>query len=56
MFIMVYDYRGKQVGKFTADDITMQLNLSDNANGVYLVRIINENGAFVDQKKVIIAN
>jgi hypothetical protein len=56
MIIEMYDYTGKLISNSVANDQTMQFNLSDQANGVYLIRIINTDGTLVSMKKVIKTN
>jgi hypothetical protein len=53
MIVEVYDYTGRRISIITASDLTVQVNISDQPNGIYLIRIVNKTGALIDQKKVI---
>jgi len=53
MLIEIYDYTGRKISTITASDITMQFNLSNQANGIYLIRILSQDGTVVSQKKVV---
>ncbi len=53
MTVEVYDYTGRRISTITASDITMHLNIAEQPNGIYLVRITDKNGTIVTQKKVI---
>jgi len=54
--IEVYDYTGKMITTTTANNESMQFNLSAQANGVYLVRILSKDGILIGQKKIVKAN
>jgi len=56
MLIEIYDYTGRKISTIMASDITMQFNLSSQANGIYLIRILSQDGAVVSQKKVVKTN
>jgi len=53
MIIEMYDYTGRKITTTTATDLTMQLSLAEQANGIYLVRILSPDGTLVSQKKVV---
>ncbi len=53
MFIEMYDYTGRKITTVSASDINMQLNISDQPNGIYLIRILDKNGTLVSEKKVV---
>jgi hypothetical protein len=53
MIIELYDYTGRKLSSFTASDLSIQLNISDQPNGIYLIRISDENGTLVSQKKIV---
>ncbi len=53
MLIEVYDYTGRKVSLIAANDITMQLNIADQPNGVYFIRMLDKDGNLVSQKKVV---
>jgi len=52
MVLEIYDYTGKRMSSTIATTATMQLNISQ-ANGVYLIRILDKDGNLVSEKKVI---
>jgi hypothetical protein len=56
MMIEVYDYTGRKISTASASEISMQLNISTQPNGIYLIRIIDKSGTLVDQKKVVKTN
>jgi len=53
MIIQMFDYTGRRLETYTATNATMQINISTQPNGIYLVRILDENGNLVSQKKVV---
>jgi hypothetical protein len=53
MIVELYDYTGRKISTITASELTIQLNISNQPNGVYLVRIISADGTMVTQKKVV---
>jgi hypothetical protein len=53
MIIEMYSYTGRIINSITATDITMQINISAQPNGIYLLRILSEDGTPVSQKKVV---
>ncbi len=56
MFIEMYDYTGRKITTVSASDINMQLNISDQPNGIYLIRILDKNGNLLSQKRVVKTN
>ncbi len=56
MIVEMYDYTGRKVSVITAGDITMQINISDQPNGIYLLRILDNSGNLVSRKKVVKTN
>jgi hypothetical protein len=53
MIVEVYDYTGRKISTINASDVTLQVNISDQPNGIYLVRITDKDGTFLAQKKVV---
>jgi len=52
MLIEMFDYTGKKISSVESTAQTMQLNISQ-ANGVYLMRILDKDGNLVSEKKVM---
>jgi hypothetical protein len=53
MMIEVYDYTGRKVSVISAGDVTVHLDIANEPNGVYLVRILDKDGTLVSEKKVV---
>ncbi len=53
MIVEVYDYIGRKVSAISATNETMQVNISTEPNGIYLIRITDKNGVPLDQKKIV---
>jgi large repetitive protein len=53
MIIEVYNYTGRKLSTITATENPMLINIADQPNGVYLIRILDKNGNTVAQKKVV---
>jgi hypothetical protein len=53
MIVEVYDYTGRRITTLNASDVTMQVNISDQPNGIYLIRITDKEGTFLTRKKVV---
>ena len=53
MIVEIYDYTGKKVSAFLTSDITMQLDISDQPNGIYLIRLLSKDGNLVSLKKMV---
>jgi hypothetical protein len=56
MIIEMYDYTGRMVSTISASNSTMQLNISERANGIYLIRILSKDGNLVSQQKLMKTN
>jgi hypothetical protein len=52
----MYDYTGRKISTVSASDMTLQLNLSTQPNGIYLIRILDKDGNLVGMKKVVKTN
>jgi hypothetical protein len=53
MIIELYDYLGRRISSSIASETTARLNIADQPNGLYLVRILAKDGTLVTQKKVV---
>ena len=53
MVVDIYDITGRKVLTASTNGVTMQFNISDQPNGIYLVRIMDKDGTMVAQKKVV---
>ncbi len=53
MLIELYDYTGRKISAISATNESMQFNISNQADGVYLIRITDKDGNLVSQKKVV---
>jgi len=51
--IELYDCSGRRVSSISANNETMQLNISDQADGIYLVRVLDKDGVEVSQAKIV---
>ena len=56
MTVEMYDYTGRKVSTISASEISLQLNISSEPNGIYLIRILDKDGNLVSQKKVVKTN
>ncbi len=57
MTIEMYDYTGRKIlSQLTIDNSQLTINISDQPNGIYLIRILEKDGNLVSQKKVIKTN
>ena len=58
MTVEIYDYCGQRIYFVprTPKGALSEIDLSDKSNGIYLIRILNNKGALVGQKKVVKAN
>lgn len=54
--VEVYNYLGQKVSSTMASNTTLQLDITTQATGIYLVRILNKDATLADQKKVIKIN
>jgi hypothetical protein len=53
MIIELYNYIGQKISSISATDETMHINISNEANGVYLIRIMTKDGVLVTDKKMV---
>jgi hypothetical protein len=53
MIVEIYDYTGRKISTISAGNTTMQLNIANQSNGIYLIRILSKDGNLVSQKKLI---
>ncbi len=53
MIIEMYDYTGRKITSFTASDNIMHFNISDQPNGIYLIRVLSDNGNLISERKVV---
>jgi len=52
--IELYDYTGKKISSIAADNNSaMHFDISNKANGIYLVRIINRDGSIASENKIV---
>jgi hypothetical protein len=51
--IELYNAIGQQLSSATVDKPTMYFNIATQADGIYLVRILNKDGTLVTQKKIV---
>ncbi len=51
--VELYNYTGQRLNSVTANNTTMRINISDKANGIYLIRILNSDGSPVLERKII---
>jgi hypothetical protein len=57
MSIEMYDYTGRKLSsQLTIHDSQLVINISDQPNGIYLIRIVDKEGNLVSQKKVVKTN
>ncbi len=54
--VEMYDYTGRRISTISASDITMQLNISNQSDGVYLIRILDKYGNLVNSRKIVKTN
>ncbi len=52
MMIEIYDLTGRKISIISASNETIQVNIPDQANGMYLIRI-SQNGNLVSEKKIL---
>jgi len=54
MLVELYNGIGQKISSSTAgDEDTIQFNISTQPNGVYLIRIMSQDGTFIVEKKVV---
>lgn len=52
--IELYDYTGQKLSSvLVSDNTSMQFNITNRANGVYLVRILNPDGSIATENKIV---
>jgi len=51
--IELYNTLGQKLSSSTADNTTMYFDISNKVDGIYLVRILNKDGAVVRQQKIL---
>ncbi len=57
MSVELYDYLGRKVDyKFRISNYELTINISDWADGIYLIRVLDKNGNLAAQKKVLKTN
>ncbi|HTB31820.1 MAG TPA: T9SS type A sorting domain-containing protein, partial [Bacteroidia bacterium] len=56
MIVDIYDYTGRKISSMVSSETILQLDLSGQSNGIYLVRILSKDGTLVSQKKLVKAN
>jgi hypothetical protein len=53
MIVEIYDYTGRRISTISASNNKLQLNIADQSNGIYLIRILSRDGNFVSEKKLV---
>ena len=54
MQVEIYDYIGRKINNMEASNATsLQVNIADQPNGIYLVRILTKAGILVNESKVV---
>jgi hypothetical protein len=52
--IELYNYTGQKLSStVAANNASMQFNISDRADGIYLVRILNPDGSMATESKIV---
>jgi len=51
--VEMYNYLGQIMESVSVDNPTMHFNISNKADGIYLIRIVNKDGSIVAQKKIL---
>ncbi|HTA26613.1 MAG TPA: hypothetical protein VK809_02410, partial [Bacteroidia bacterium] len=51
--LQMYDYAGNFINTVKVDRPTMRLNIAAQPNGMYLIRILAQDGTLVSQKKIV---
>ena len=54
--VELYNYLGQLISSSKTENTTIQTNLSTQADGIYLVRVLNSDGTLASQKKVVKTN
>jgi uncharacterized repeat protein (TIGR03803 family) len=50
--IELYDYNGQKLSGAVVTNASMHFDISDKANGIYLIRILSEEGTIVAEKRI----
>ncbi len=53
MLLEIYDYMGRKINTIKASDEAIEINISNQPNAVYLIRILDKYGNLVSEKKAI---
>ncbi len=53
MVLEMYDYLGRNINTVKVTDESMQMNIASQPNGIYLIRILTNDGTLVDQLKMV---
>ncbi len=53
MMIEIYDYTGRKISSLESSETVLQLDLTGQSNGIYLLRILSKEGTLVTQKKIV---
>jgi len=51
--VEIYDYIGRKINNFKAENSTLQVSITDQPNGIYLIRIVNKDGKLLGENKVV---
>ncbi len=52
--VQIYDFAGRLLkSNITDNNSSIMMNLSDQPNGIYLIRVIGQDGAIISQKKLV---
>jgi uncharacterized repeat protein (TIGR03803 family) len=54
--VELYNTLGQQISNFTAENTFQTVDISSQANGIYIIRIFNMDGTPADVKKVVKTN
>ncbi len=54
--VELYNYLGQTISTLTVDNSIEQIDLAAQANGIYLIRVLNKDGSIVGQAKVAKSN
>jgi uncharacterized repeat protein (TIGR03803 family) len=57
MILEMYDYTGRKINsQFVIRNSQLVINISDQSNGIYLIRIMDRSGKLISQKKAVKTN
>ncbi len=51
--MQIYDYAGRLIKTVVADNTSILTDISNQPNGLYLIRIIGTDGTLISQKKLV---